>query len=209
MQETKEILDAIKEDHSAVVDEVLKILSIWQIQKILKNLLKENVSIGRLSIILEALVQYVYITTDIRFLTEKTRQALADQICFQYANEERVLHVLILDPSLEQKIIESKSMNSAEEEISALEPNVYRAWIKALGKAVKTVVEQGFKLVILCTLQARYLTRTALEREYPEVAVLSVNEITIDYTMESLGVIKLDDDELTYYLSTLMPGIDD
>jgi flagellar biosynthesis protein FlhA len=57
---------------------------------------------------------------------------------------------------------------------------------------VEAVRKQGFMPVILCSEAARYLVKTALERELPEVAVLSVPEIMQDFTVESIGVIRLE-----------------
>jgi flagellar biosynthesis protein FlhA len=141
--------------------------------------------------ILESVADFAPLTTDTRFLIEKARQSLANQICHQYADENRVLHVLTLDPQLEQKIVDSKAQNSSGEFFSALEPAVHSAWIRTLGKSVRAVHEQGYYPVILCSYQARYLVKTALDRELPEVAVLSVAEVSQDYNVESVGVIRL------------------
>jgi flagellar biosynthesis protein FlhA len=128
-----------------------------------------------------------------RFLIEKARQALASQICHQFADENRTLHVLTLEPSLEQKIVDSKAQDSSGDIFSALEPALHSAWMRAVGKSVRAVHDQGYFPVILCSFQARYLVKTALERELPEVVVLSVSEIAQDYSVESIGVIRLEE----------------
>jgi flagellar biosynthesis protein FlhA len=61
-----------------------------------------------------------------------------------------------------------------------------------VGKAVRAITEQGYFPVILCTFQARYLVKSSLERDLSEVAVLSVAEIAQDYTIESIGIIRLE-----------------
>ncbi|MCL2374098.1 MAG: FHIPEP family type III secretion protein, partial [Treponema sp.] len=76
---------------------------------------------------------------------------------------------------------------------AALEPALHNLWIRAVGKAVRAVHDQGYFPVILCSFQARYLVKTALERELPEVAALSVSEIAQDYSVGSIGVIRLED----------------
>jgi flagellar biosynthesis protein FlhA len=102
---------------------------------------------------------------------------------------------MTLDPSLEQKIVESKAQNSSGEIFSALEPALHSAWIRTLGKSVRSVHDHGYFPVILTSYQARYLVKTALERELPEVAVLSVAEIAQDYKVESVGVIALEQEQ--------------
>jgi flagellar biosynthesis protein FlhA len=146
--------------------------------------------------ILESIADFAPLTTDTRFLIEKARHALANQICHQFADENRVLHVLTLDPALEQKIVESKAQDGSSGEIfAALEPSLHSAWIRTLGKSVRAVSDQGYYPVILCSFQARYLVKTALNRELPEVAVISVAEIAQDYTVESIGVIRIEQNQ--------------
>jgi len=178
MKITKEMLDDCGKDHPLVVEEVLKCLSVSQIQKVLKNLLKENVSIRSIDIILETLVKLGQVTKDTQSLT--------------YADQDRNIHVLTLEPSLEQKIYDSGAKNSSGDIFSYLEPPLHSAFIRSLGKALKTMWDKGYPPVILCTEQARYSVRTALERELSEVAVLSVNEIDKNYSVESVGIIEVE-----------------
>jgi len=199
-QETQVIIDGLRKDYPAVVDEVLmgrdgKGLTMGNIQKVLQGLLREQVSIRNMVSILESIADFAPLTTDTRFLIEKARQALSSQICHQYADENRALHVLTLDPSLEQKIVDSKAQSSSGDIFAALEPTVHSAWIRTLGKSVRAVHDQGFYPVILCSFQARYLVKTALDRELPEVAVISVAEIAQDYTVESIGIIALEQEQ--------------
>ena len=199
-QETQTIIDGLRKDYPAVVDEVMmgrdgKGLSLGSIQKVLQGLLKEQVSIRNMVSILESIADFAPLTTETRFLVEKARQALSNQICHQYADENRVLHVLTLEPALEQKIVDSKAQNSSGEFFSALEPALHSLWIRTLGKSVRAMHDQGFYPVILCSYQARYLVKTALDRELPEVAVLSVAEIAQDYTVESVGVVRLEQEK--------------
>ena len=199
-QETQIIIDGLRKDYPAVVDEVLmgrdgKGLTLGNIQKVLQGLLKEQVSIRNMVSILESIADFAPLTTDTRFLIEKARQALSSQLCHHYADDDRVLHVLTLEPSLEQKIVDSKAQNSSGDIFSALEPALHSAWIMSLTKAVKAVHDHGYFPVILCSDRARYLVKTALERDLPEVAVLSVAEMAQDYTVESVGVIRLEQEQ--------------
>ncbi|MDR2702166.1 MAG: flagellar biosynthesis protein FlhA, partial [Spirochaetaceae bacterium] len=188
-QEMQGILDALKKDYPAVVEEVLKYLALGQIQKVVQNLLKEQVSIRNMTAILEALADYGPATKDTQFLTEKARQALARQLCLQYADTEKVLRVLTIEPALEQKIIDSK-VETASGIISALEPVVQSGWIKALSRAAAAVQEQGWLPVILCSEAARFLVKSSTSRELPELVVLSVPEIVNEVTVEAVGEIK-------------------
>jgi flagellar biosynthesis protein FlhA len=190
-QEMSGILDALKKDYPAVVEEAVKSLSIGDIQKVIQNLLREQVSIRNMTAVLEALADYGPVTRDSQFLTEKARQALARQLCLQYADDEKVLRVLTVESSLEQKIIDSK-VETGSGAMSALEPPLQNAWIKALSRAILAVKEQGWFPVVLCSEAARFLIKSSSARELPELAVLSVPEIVSDITVEAVGEIRIE-----------------
>jgi flagellar biosynthesis protein FlhA len=190
-QDTQVILDHLKKDYPAVVDEVLKSAPVGIVQKVFQGLLRERVSIRNTISILEAVADYAPVSRNTQFLTEKARQALGSQICHQYADDERRLHVLTIDKNLEEKIIDSK-YETASGDRSALDPQTQAAWIRSLSKTIAAVKEQGWLPVILCSEKARYLVKDATEREIPELVVISVPEISQDITVVSIGVIKLE-----------------
>jgi len=195
LQDTQAILDTLRKEYPAVVDEVLregKGLRITEIQKILHGLLRERVSIRNMVSILESIADYAPISKSNWFLMEKARQAIASQICFQYADEDRKLHVLTIDPALEQKIFDSKR-ETPSGIISALDPPSQKMWIKAVVKAVTAVKEKGWMPVILCSEQARFLVKNSTDRELPDLAVISVPELVSEIVVESVGIIKIED----------------
>ena len=79
--------------------------------------------------------------------------------------------------------------------VCAMDPPTQQAWIRAVSKAVLAVKNRGFVPVILCSEQARYLVRNSTDRELPELAVLSVPEITQDILPEAVGIIRLEGGE--------------
>jgi flagellar biosynthesis protein FlhA len=190
-QDVQGILDALRKEYPAVVDEVLKVLGIGQIQKVLQSLLKERVSIRNMVSILESAADFAPVSRDVRLLTEKARQALGSQLCSQYADDDRRLHVLTIDQSLEEKIINSRYETSSGI-VSAMDPPTHSAWVKALSKSIALVKEKGWMPVILCSEAARYLVKNSSDREVPDLVVLSVPEIVPDVTVESIGVIRLE-----------------
>jgi flagellar biosynthesis protein FlhA len=190
-QDTQGILDTLKKEYPAVVEEAQKSLSLGDIQKVLQGLLKERVSIRNMVAILETLADYGPVTRETGFLIEKARQALGRQLCLQYADDDRLLRVLTLEQPLEKMIIDSRVKTSAEA-ISALDPPTQRALIMALSRSVAAIHEQGWLPVILCSEQARSLVKSSTERELPDLVVLSVPEIASDITVEAVGEIRLE-----------------
>jgi flagellar biosynthesis protein FlhA len=198
LQDTQAILDTLRKEYPAVVDEVLregKGIRITDIQKVLHGLLRERVSIRNMVSILEAIADYAPVSKNIWFLTEKARQALASQICHQYADDDLRLRVVTIDPSLEQKIIDSK-YETASGIVSAMDPPTHKAWIRAVSKTVAAVKEKGWMPVILCSEQARFLVKNSTDRELPDLAVLSVPEIVPDIIPEAVGMIRIEDNSV-------------
>ena len=104
-QETKQLIDHLKESYPILVEEVTPSpLSIGEVQKVLAKLLKENVSIRNLPIIFETLADFGKVSSDTDLLTEYTRQALARQITNQYSQSNDSLKVVTLSGQVEKVI---------------------------------------------------------------------------------------------------------
>ena len=190
-QEIQSMLDALKKDYPAVVEDAQKHLSLGEIQKVLQGLLREQVSIRNLVAVLETLADYSGVTKDPGFLIEKARQALGRQICLQYADPDKTIRVLTVEPGLEQRIVDSR-VDTPGGAISALEPATQRQWIKALTLAVSAVQKQGHYPIILCSEAARALVKASSEREIPDLVVMSVPEIAPDVQVEAVGEIRIE-----------------
>jgi len=191
-QEVQSIVDAMKKDYPSVVDEVTKICSIGEIQKVLQGLLVEQVSIRNMVVILETIADYRPITKDITILVEKVRQSLSRQISLQYVDDTNTLRVLTVEPSLVQKIVDSR-VDTVNGPLAALEPAVQRSWIRSVSHAVSSSQQAGFIPVILCPEEARILIKKSTEREIPDLVILSVPEIANDIRVEAIGEIRQDE----------------
>ncbi|MDR0539179.1 MAG: flagellar biosynthesis protein FlhA [Spirochaetaceae bacterium] len=193
-QETQAILDTLKKDYPAVVDEALKVLTLGEIQKVLQGLLREQVSIRNMVSILEAVSDFAPVTKDAQFLTEKARQALGRLVCLQYADEDKTLHVLTLEHGLEQRVIESGAQ-TASGIVSAMDAPLRAAWLKALNRSITLIKDKGWGSppVILCSEQARYLVKLSTEREIPDLVAISVREVTQDINVVSVGEIRIEE----------------
>ena len=190
-QEMQSILDTLKNDYPAVVDEVTKSLSLGEIQKVLQGLLIERVSIRNMITVLESVADYAPVSKDPGFLIEKARQALKREICLQYA-ENKTLHVMTLHPDIEQTILDAR-VDTASGPVAAVEPGFQRKWINSLANAVKNIQNIGHYPVLLCQEASRSLVKNSTARDLPDIAVLSVPEISRDIKVESLGQVVLDE----------------
>ncbi len=189
-QEVHGLLETVKADYPTLIEEVNKIFGVGEIQKVLQGLLQEQVSIRNLVVILETLGDFGGVTKDTAFLIEKVRQALGRQICLQYANEDKVLHVLTVDPALEQQIIDSRH-DQVTGPVAALEPELARQWINAVTNAFRQVQNSGYYPLILSSEAARPLIKNSTQRDLPDLVVLSVPEISPGIRVESVGDIRI------------------
>ena len=193
-QEVQGIIEAMRKTHPALVDEVSKICSLGEVQKVLQSLLREQVSIRNTVVILETLADFRSITGDVPFLTEKVRQALGRQICLQYADPEtKTLYVFRVEPALEQKIIDSRADTTAGP-IAALEPSEHRMFIRSLLQAVTQMrnTRGVFIPIIFVSEAARILIKNSTNRDIPDLVVLSIAELAKDVQVEVIGEIRLE-----------------
>ncbi|MDR2588017.1 MAG: flagellar biosynthesis protein FlhA [Spirochaetales bacterium] len=191
-QETQAMLDALKKNHPALVEEVLKNLGLGEIQKTLQNLLRERVSIRNMVKILETLADYGSLKNiTVAELTEKTRQSLGRQICLQYA-EAGTLRFFTLAPKLEEILRSSRADSLSGAVMAALKPDIQRKWINALANAFRLIKDQGHYPLILSSEPARPVVKASTLRDFPDLVVLSAAEIAPDMKLESFGEIKLE-----------------
>lgn len=192
-QEVKSIIDTLKNDYPAVVDEVTKAMTIGEIQKVLQHLLIEQVSIRNMVVILETLGDYAGMSKNTAFLVEKVRQALARQICLQYADDNKQLYAVTLTPELEQQIIDAR-METAGGDIAALDPAIQRKIINRTANTMHSLNQQGIYPVVLCSDTARPLVRSMLSRDIPDLPVVSVLEIVKDVRVEMASTIDIQEE---------------
>mgnify|MGYP001011263138 CR=1 FL=1 len=189
-QEIQNIISYIKESHSAVVDELIPdLMSLGDIQRVLANLLKEQVSIRDMITILESLADYAKITKDTDLLTEYVRQALKRQITRQYANDQGKLAVLTLDPSLEE-ILRDSVQQSEFGSYLAVDPDVAQKMIDRISSMQEDLSLRGQSPVLICAPVLRLYFKRLIDRFISNLVVLSYNEVDSDANVEVIGMVS-------------------
>jgi flagellar biosynthesis protein FlhA len=190
-QDLQTLLDHVKKDFPAVVDSLIpQLLSLSEVHKVITNLLNEKVPIRDMVTILEALSDYAPITKDMDLLTEYVRQNLGRQITNIFADETNKLSVLTLNTEVEQ-IIRNSVKESEQGNYLAIEPQKAQQIIKALNKALEQSSLLGQQPVILCPPVIRLYFRKVIERSYPNIPVLSYNEIPVNIEVEAVGTVSI------------------
>jgi flagellar biosynthesis protein FlhA len=188
-QETRQLLDQLKEVNAAVVDEVVPdVLSVGEIQRILQALLREAVSIRDLGAVVEAVGDKARLTRDPAMLAEYARQALGRTIVAPSLDAEGTLKAIALDPSLEQEIAEAL-VQTADGEFLALDPSRAAGLVDSCAGLVDAALVRGARPVLLCSARVRRHLRRLTEQRLPQLAVCSYNEIVPGVSVETLAVL--------------------
>lgn len=190
-QEVQALIDTIKKTHPAVVKELIPDgLQLGEVQKVLQNLVKERVSIRDLVTILETLADNVNMTKDPEMLTEFTRVALARSICKEYQNNEGTINVITLDPGIEQTI-QASIQRTEQGSFLTIDPNVGQEILQAISKEVEALQENGLQPILLTSPPIRPALRKLTERSFPNLVLLSWNEIAPKVNVNSVAMVGM------------------
>ncbi len=189
-QEVQTLVDSVKQNNPAVVEELTPtLLSIGDIQKVLAKLLRERISIRDMVTIFETLADYAQLTKDTDILTEYVRHALARQISRQYA-QNNMLTCITVDPQLENTIASAVQRNESGSYV-ALEPQMLQAIVSSLSKELPKITNIGYQPIVLTSPAVRTYFHKLIERNVPNLIVLSYAELESKVEVQSLGMVRV------------------
>jgi flagellar biosynthesis protein FlhA len=191
-QEVKHLLEGIKDKYNVVIDELIpEILRLGEVQKVLQNLLKEQIPINDLVTILETLADYGTATKDVEVLTEHVRQSLKRTIVKQYLGVDGVLRVVTLHPEVEE-LISKSTQKTTSGSVPVLKPDLITRLFDSINQVNQSLITQNIQYVILASPNTRLTFRKLISYNFPEVAVLSLNEVPNEVEIETVGMLSLD-----------------
>ena len=189
-QETKRLLDALAESQPKLVEELVpRLLTLGEVQKVLQQLLREQVSIRDLTTILEALLDTAPVNKSQVALVEAARQALGRSLVQPLLSDDRKLKVLTLDPGIESEFQRQLEPQAAGERSPGTAIVPLRHILESLQKLVGDRVALS-STVLLCNSPVRFHLRRLLEPFLPRIVILSPAEIPPTITVQSLGVVR-------------------
>jgi flagellar biosynthesis protein FlhA len=190
-QDVQHLLNNLKADYPAVVEDLTGgLMTLGEIQRVLQTLLTERISIRDLLTICETLATHARATKDPDLLVEQVRLALARSICTQYAGEDRVIHVITLNPRLEQALI--NSLQPTDQGLAILiDPSIANRMLTEVNQKMEELAAIGRAPVLLCSGRLRRPLRRLAERVLPGLAVLAFGEITAEVDVESVGMVDV------------------
>jgi len=173
-QQTKELLDKVAQTSPRLVEDLVpKVLSTGDVQRVLRQLLRERVPIRDLTTILEALSDAGAVTKDPDMLTEAVRGQLGRAICRQYQSDKNELVTISLAPSLEERLMKS-IVRTDQGAVLALDPSEAQNMATKIARALEQAVAQP---VLLCTPALRPHLWRLFSRVLPTIGVLSHGEV--------------------------------
>ena len=189
-QETKRLIDALAVTQPKLVEELVpRLLTLGELQKVLQQLLREQVSIRDLPSILETLLDTAPTNKSTVHLVEAVRHTLGRALVTPLLGADRKLKVLTLDPSIEDEFARSIEFPVAGDRLSTPGAPVLRRVLDGLQRLVGDPTAVA-STILLCNSPARIHLRRLLEPLLPHVVVLSPTEIPPGITVQSLGVVR-------------------
>jgi flagellar biosynthesis protein FlhA len=189
-QNVQSLIELVKNTNAAIVRELIPdMLSLGQVHKVLQTLVKERVSIRDLSTIMERLADYAHVSRDTNLLAEYVRQSLARQICGHYTDKDDIITVFTIDPRLEETMIGSVHQ-SEYGSFLALDPQLGEKLLAQIEEHVYNFNKMEKPSVALCSPRLRAHLKRFTERNFPQLAVLSYNEIVPQIKVQSIGILS-------------------
>jgi flagellar biosynthesis protein FlhA len=185
-QQVKEMVDRVAQSSPRLVEDLVpKVLGLGEVQRVLKQLLRERVPIKDLTSILEALADASATTRDADGLNESVRSALGRAICRQHQTEAGDLPTINLAPSLEERLLQAV-VRTEQGTVLAIDPNDAQQMATRIARALETAVAQP---VLLCSPVLRPHLWRLFTRVLPQMGVLSHNEVPTHVKVAPIAVL--------------------
>jgi flagellar biosynthesis protein FlhA len=186
------LLEGVRSRQPGLMEELIPaIMTVSDVQRVLQNLLAEEVSIRNMDQIAETLIDVGRTVKDSAELTEKVRQRLSHGICQTLRGNHEQLSVLSLDPRVEGQITENIRRSDGSSAL-VLEPRLAEQLIRKLIPTVESMMRQSLTPVLLCSPEIRRFLKTFTRRSIPKLSVLSINEVPPTVDLKSFAVVKID-----------------
>lgn len=189
-QEVKRMLDNLKQNNDSIVDETIPaVASLSELQRVLQNLLKEGIPIRDMESILETLSDYGQTVKDPDMLTEYVRQSLKRTITRRFSSAGQ-LKVINLDSAIEELIVKGLKKHDTGSYLSldaAVIQKIITSSTEQLDKMKRLVQEP----IILTSPVVRIYYKKLMDQFFPDITVLSFNDLDSNIQIQSLGIIKI------------------
>ena len=185
--ETDKLLQRVRTAQPGLVEELIPtVMTVGDVQKVLQALLREKVSIRNIEAVIETLADAGRASKDPACLTEAVRQRLGSAICRQLMGEAPALHVMTLDPTVENAL-----RTATAEGAMAVEPRFAEQLVGRVVAQAEQMVKNNLLPVLLCAPEIRRHVRALTERVAPHMRVLAVNEVPHSVALKAFATVTL------------------
>jgi flagellar biosynthesis protein FlhA len=185
------LVDRLRKTQPSLVGEVIsEVVPIGLLQRVLRNLLRNQIPIRELTTILESLGEHASKTKNASALTEMVRKSLSRAITEQYKGETGKISAITLDPALEHQM--ASTLRQEGEEITlALPTELAMDVSRKIAQAWKTAMDMGReKVVLLCDSRLRGPLARMLLRTVPVLPVIAYDEIVLGAEVEPIEAVS-------------------
>lgn len=186
---TKQLVDQLKTLSPTVVDELIPgVMKLSEVQAVLQMLLREDIPIRQLGIIFETLGDYAPKLKDPTLLTEYVRNRLARTICQRFSDSSGQLHVITMDPGMEDRIAAGFEVTDRGLLIR-MSPQAIEITCQQIAAQLKNLKNAGHKPILLVSPRIRSGLRQITQTHLPDLRILSHSEITLQTQAVSVGLV--------------------
>jgi len=187
--ETKRLIDRLNESHPKLTEELIpKLMSLGEVQKVLQQLLREQVSIRDLGTILETLVDTASFNKNPIALVEAVRHSLGRALIRPLLNDQGELRVVTLDTAIEDECTRGSNLQLNQATSTTQQVGLARRVLDGLRKDFGKEIDTA-PPVLLCSSPGRFYLRRLLEPFIPKIVVISPGEIPPMTPVQSVGVL--------------------
>ena len=190
IQEAMYLMNQMQKSFGELVREVTRILPIITITDVLQRLVSEDISIRDLRTILEALVEWGQREKDPIVLAEHVRSSLGRYITHKFSGGQNVIPAYLIAKEIEDAVRGAVRQTSGASYL-ALSPDIHRQLIASMKTVVGNISQHTLPPVVLAPMDIRRFMRKIVERDFPDLAVLSYQELTPNANVQPLERIKM------------------
>ncbi|MBM3975655.1 MAG: flagellar biosynthesis protein FlhA [Planctomycetes bacterium] len=191
--DVKELIENVKRVSPAVVQELIPDrMSYGDVQKVLRNLLREGVPIRNMALILETLADHAAKTKDPETLTEHVRQRLGRVLCEMVADKAGTVRAVTLDPAIEARLAGAVGIGG-DSEPGGVNPAYLQALMERIADSIAKSARGGANVVVLVRSNVRRFVNELVRQSLPKVCVLSYNEVVPARAVETTGIVRMED----------------
>ncbi len=189
VQEIQTMLTELEKTHPALVKEIVpKVITVLQLSEIFQRLVQEDISIRDLKNIFATLAQWGEVERETVALTEHVRAGLKRYVTHKYAGQTGTLAVYLLDPEIEE-MVRAAIRKTDKGNYLALEPEMTQEIVESVGREIAShPLPPGAKPPVVLTIsEVRRYFRKIIELEFPQLAVLSYQELSENLRIQPIA----------------------